>query len=123
MSIGRTNFDVDQGSDFVLNMSLLDADDMPIDLTGAQILGQVRKTASSDTVETEFDFIPVDLANGEFIISLPAAKTSQLKMIQSYNAERTITQYAYDVKIVYPDGSINRILSGIISISPEVTRI
>lgn len=122
MSIGRTNFDIDQGSDFILNMSLLDASDDPIDLTGAQILGQIRKTASSETVETEFDFTPVDLANGEFIISLSASKTSQLKMQPSFAAERTITQYAYDVKIIYSDGSVNRILSGIINISPEVTR-
>ena len=122
MSIGRTNFDIDQGSDFTLNMSLLDADDQPIDLTGAQILGQVRKTASTEIVETEFDFVPIDLANGEFIISLPAIKTSQLKVSPSYAAERTITQYAYDVKIIYSDGTINRILSGILSISPEVTR-
>lgn len=122
MAIGRTNFDIDQGSDFTLNMSLLDADDQPVDLTGAQILGQIRKTASSDVVETEFDFIPVNLANGEFIISLPAIKTSLLKVLPSYSAERTLTQYAYDVKIIYSDGSINRILSGTISISPEVTR-
>ena len=122
MSIGRTNFDIDQGSDFTLNMSLLDADDQPIDLTGAKILGQVKKTASTEIVETEFDFVPIDLANGEFIISLPAIKTSQLKVSPSYAAERTITQYAYDVKIIYSDGTINRILSGILSISPEVTR-
>lgn len=122
MAIGRTNLDIDQGSDFILNMTLLDAEDQPVDLVGAQILGQIRKTASSDSVETEFDFIPVNLANGEFIISLPAAKTAKLKVMPSYSAERAITQYAYDVKIVYPDGSINRILSGVISISPEVTR-
>jgi hypothetical protein len=104
-------------------MALLDASDNPIDLSGAQILGQIRKTASSDAIETEFDFIPVNLANGEFIISLPAAKTSQLKMLNSYNAERTMTQYAYDVKVIYSDGSINRILTGILNVSPEVTRI
>jgi hypothetical protein len=123
MSIGRTNFDIDQGSDFILNMSLLDADNDPIDLTGAQILGQLRKTASSETVEAEFDFVPVNLANGEFIISLSASKTSQLKMSASFAAERTITQYAYDVKVIYSDGSINRILSGVVNVSPEVTRI
>lgn len=122
MAIGRTNFDIDQGSDFTLNMSLLDADDAPVDLTGAQILGQIRKTASSENVEVEFDFIPIDLLNGEFIISLPAIKTSQLKVLPSYASERTITQFAYDVKIVYGDGSINRILSGMINVSPEVTR-
>jgi hypothetical protein len=123
MSIGRTNFDIDQGSDFILNLSLLDASDDPIDLTGAQIIGHIRKTASSETIETEFDFTPVNLAIGEFIISLPAAKTSQLKMQSSYGAERTITQYAYDIKIIYSDGSINRILTGILNVSPEVTRI
>lgn len=122
MAIGRTNLDIDQGSDFVLNLALLDAEDQPVNLTGAQILGQIRKTASSETVETEFDFTPVNLANGEFIISLPAAKTSKLKMSPSFSAERAISQYAYDIKIIYPDGSINRILSGIISVSPEVTR-
>jgi len=122
MSISRTNFDIDQGSDFILNMALLDSENNPIDLTGAEILGHIRKTASSDKIETEFDFVPVNLANGEFIIRLPAAKTSLLKIMPSFAAERTITQYAYDIKIAYPDGAINRILTGIINISPEVTR-
>lgn len=122
MSIARTNFDIDQGSDFVLNMALLDADDQPINLIGAQIIGQIRKTASSEKIEVEFDFIPVNLALGEFIISLPAAKSSMLKVLPSFAAERTITQYAYDIKVVYSDGSINRILTGIVNISPEVTK-
>lgn len=123
MAISQTNFDIDQGTDFLLDVTLLDGNNVPIDISTAKVTGQVRKTASSKEVEACFAVTPIDLVLGKFTISLSALVTSQLKCAPSNSAQRTISQFAYDVEIHYSDGIVNRILSGVLTVSPEVTRI
>lgn len=122
MSIAQTNFDIDQGSDFRLDIELKDADNNPVDLTGALIIGQIRKTASSKDIEADFIIEETNLLLGQFAITLDALTTSQLKCNPSYAAYRTITPFAYDVEIHYAGGKVDRILTGVINVSPEVTR-
>jgi hypothetical protein len=122
MASEQTNFDIDQGTDFRLDLELLDADGLPIDVTTAVIVGQVRKTASSDTVEAEFVVEATDLANGKFSIKLDAATTSKFKVAPSPTAYRTVTPFAYDLEVHFIDGTVSRILSGVLNVSPEVTR-
>ena len=122
MSIERTNFNIDQGSDFRFEVTLLDVSGDPIDLSGSFIFGDIRKTASSLNVEASFVVDPIDLVSGQFALKLPAAVSSTLACLPSYSAERTISQFAYDVEIHFPSGAIKRVLSGTISLSPEVTR-
>ena len=122
MASQQVNFDVDQGSDFRFDVELLDINNDPIDLTNVLIVGQIRKTASSKNIEAEFSIDPTDLVKGQFAIILPASVTSQLKCDPSHSAYRTMTLFSYDVEIHYPTGQISRILQGVLSVSPEVTR-
>jgi hypothetical protein len=122
MSIAQTNFDIDQGSDFRLDVELKDSENAPIDVTNALIIGQIRKTASSKEVQTSFLIEEGNFALGKFALILSAATTSKLKCNPSYSAYKTTTLFAYDVEIHYASGKIDRILTGVLNISPEVTR-
>lgn len=122
MASTQTNFDIDQGADFRLEMTLLDSNNDPIDVSTAVVVGQIRKTTSSNGIEASFTIEDIDMTIGKFAILLPAEVSSQLKCNPSYSAVRAITQFAYDVEIHYADGKVNRILSGVLNVSPEVTR-
>jgi hypothetical protein len=117
-----TNLDMDQGTSFRLDLQVLDSTNTPVNLTTATMAGQIRKTASNEHIEAEFVIVPVDLTIGKFAITLSAAATSALKCNPSNSAQRVPTQFAYDVEVHYADGTVTRILSGVINVSPEVTR-
>lgn len=121
MANDQTNFDIDQGADFRLDVELLDLAGDPVDVSAAVIIGQIRKTASSPTVEACFTIDPTDLAEGKFGIVLDALTTASLKCNTSITAQRTITQFAYDVEVHFADDTVTRILSGVLNVSPEVT--
>lgn len=122
MSVEQINFNVDQGSDFSVEISLLDPNDEPIDISNAQIIGQVRKTASSKTIEAVFTIVPIDLTIGQFTLILTAEESSKMKCMPSYFAQRSIAQFAYDVEVHFNNGKVTRILQGVLNVSPEVTR-
>lgn len=122
MANDLTNFDIDQGADFRADIQLLDAAGEPVDVSSALIIGQVRRTVSSADIDAVFSIDPTDLANGKFGLLLSAAATSKLKCDSSPFASRNITQFAYDVEVHYNNGRVDRILTGILNVSPEVTR-
>lgn len=122
MAIVDTNFNVDQGSDFRFDVELLDADDNPVDVSGCIIIGQVRKKMSNRGVDAVFTIVPIDLTLGRFTLVLDAIVTSNLQCNLSHTAHRTITEFAYDVEVHAGDGTVTRILQGVLNVSPEVTR-
>ena len=122
MADSQTNFNVEQGTTFTLDFDIRDADGDPVDISTALVVGQIRKTASSKDISATFTVTEVDFSLGQFTLSLSAIDTSKLKCNPSNSAYRTITPFAYDVELHYADGTVNRILSGVINVSPEVTR-
>jgi hypothetical protein len=122
MADSKTNFNVDQGATFTLDFQLKDADGDPVNISTAVIFGQVRKTVSSKEIAANFEVIPIDLVQGQFTLKLSAISTSKLKCNPSHTAQRQPTPFAYDVELHYSDGTVSRILEGILFVSPEVTR-
>lgn len=122
MASQQVNFDIDQGADFRFDVEVLDIGDHPIDLSDAFIVGQIRRTVSSRHIEAVFTVVPTDLSIGQFAIVLSAADTAALKCDPSHSAHRVITQFAYDIEIHYANNKVSRIMQGILSVSPEVTR-
>lgn len=117
-----TNFDIDQGSTFRLDIALTDDLNAPIDITGDLVIGYVRKTASNRNIEAMFTVVEDDFTQGKFALILSAQQTSALKCNPSYSAQRIPTQFAYDVELHYTDGTVIRFLQGVLNVSPEVTR-
>lgn len=108
------NLVIDQGTTFSLSITVADANGNALNLTGYTLRSQMRKSYGA-TSYTSFTVVSATPATGELTISLTDTQTSALKA----------GRYVYDVEIVSPvgDGSeVTRVLEGIITVTPEVTR-
>jgi hypothetical protein len=106
----RVNILIDQGTDFTTSVNLTDNSGGQLDLTGMSAASQIRKTHSSSNA-TSFT---TALANntGTLTLSLNNAVTSSL----------SAGRYVYDVELTDSTSIKSRILEGIVTITPEVTR-
>lgn len=105
--------DIDQGSDFIVTIDLENDDGSAMDISNNQIYSQFRKSYNSSTA---YSFICeiVDPLNGKFSLKLPGVTSSTIKP----------GRYLYDVEIINPStNSKNRVVEGIITINPEITKI
>jgi len=103
------NLVIDQGTTFALSIDLTNDDGSPKDLSLYTPRAQLRKSYYTNTY-TAFTTSKVDLT-GEVTMSLTSAQTSALKA----------GRYVYDLEIEDPSETL-RILEGIITVTPEVTR-
>ena len=106
----KANLVIDQGSTFSTDLNLTDENGDPLSLTGYSANSQVRKWYSSSNVSATFT-TSVNTATAIITLSLTANQTSNLDS----------GRYVYDVEIT--DGSsASRIVEGIITVTPQVTR-
>jgi hypothetical protein len=103
--------DVDQGSDFIISISLQNDDGTIMDLTGFSIYSQFRKSFGSTTAYAFNAQIP-DPTNGILTLALSGTSSSAIKP----------GRYLYDVEIVL-DRLKTRVVEGIVTINPEITKI
>jgi endoglucanase Acf2 len=105
----KSNLIIDQGSDYTTTIELTDDNNQPIDLTGYTGEGQIRKYYTSTTA---IDF-EISLSNtGLVTIGLDANTSNHMEA----------GRYVYDVELSNGDGKVSRILEGIVTITPSVTR-
>ena len=103
------NIVIDQGTSFRLSVVLTNDDGSPKDLTSYEVNSQIRRSYYTNTF-TAFTTSKVNLT-GEITISLSAAETSSLKA----------GRYVYDIEIEDPSETV-RVIEGIVTVTPEVTR-
>jgi len=114
---------INQGEDFIIQLELRGEDNVPLDLTDHTFEGQIRNTASSDSIVASFTFEVLDQITdtGKVLVSLSASDTSDIPLPYSKSAYRRIAIFAYDIESeAY--GRKYRWLGGVLTISPEVTR-
>jgi hypothetical protein len=105
----KSNLIIDQGSDYTTSIELTDEDNHPIDLTGYTGTGQIRKYYTSTTA---IDF-EVSLSNtGLVTIGLDANTSNHMEA----------GRYVYDIELTTNFGKVSRVLEGIVTITPSVTR-
>ena len=104
----KANMVIDQGSTFSTMIEILDENDDPINVTSYNARGQIRKHYSS-TNAVNFS---TALANGSLVLSLTANQTSNI----------VAGRYVYDIELIDPANTVARILEGIVTVTPEVTR-
>ena len=106
----KVNIVIDQGTDFATTVSLTNSDGVQLDLTGMSASSQLRKTFSSSNATA---FTPA-LANntGSLTLSMNNATTSSL----------AAGRYVYDVELTDSGSVKSRILEGMVTITPEVTK-
>lgn len=106
----RADLFIDQGTDFTTVLTLTDENGDPLDLQNANSSAQIRKSYTSLTY-TAFT-TSINVASGEVILSLDAATTGDMEA----------GRYVYDVELVDAANSTTRIVEGVVTISPQVTR-
>lgn len=106
----KANLVIDQGSTFSVTLTLSNDDGDLLDLNGYTANSQLRKWYTSST-HTDFA-TEIDTENSTVELSLTANQTSNL----------TAGRYVYDVELTSSSNDILRIVEGIVTVTPEVTR-
>lgn len=106
----KANLIIDQGTTYSTTVDVADEDDLPIDLTGYTGTAQIRKHYSSSN-STPFT-VHVDGPDGTVRLSLTSAQTRAL----------AAGRYVYDVELTNSSNVISRIVEGIVTVTPQVTR-
>lgn len=106
----KANLKIDQGTDFLTSVTLTDDDGDPISLSNYTGAGQIRKYYTSTTA-VDFN-VSVDAGTGTVTISLTSAQTNAMEA----------GRYVYDVELTDTANVVSRILEGIVTITPGVTR-
>lgn len=106
----KANLVIDQGTTFSTTITITDDDNNIVDLTGYTGAAQLRKhyTSSNSTAFT----IAITAGTGEVTLSMTANVTSNI----------VAGRYVYDCELTSNTGVVSRILEGIVTVTPEVTR-
>lgn len=106
----KANLLVDQGSTFVTTLNLTDSDDNALNVSGFTGSAQLRKHYTSSN-STSFA-VSLSGNTGVVTLSLSANVTANL----------TAGRYMYDVEIVDASNSVTRVVEGIVTVTPNITR-
>lgn len=105
----KTNLVIDQGSDFSVTIDIVDANNAPISLEYFSGAAQMRKYYTSSR---SYPF-EVEIGVGTVTLSMNAATTNTI----------TPGRYVYDCELTsIVTNEVSRILEGISTITPGVTR-
>ena len=104
----KANLVIDQGTTFASSIEVLDENDNAVDLQNYVARGQMRKTYSSSNAVN----FTTTTNTGMLVISLTATQTANI----------VAGRYVYDVELVDNQNTVVRILEGIVTITPEVTK-
>lgn len=105
--------DIDQGSDFTVEFELENDNSTPMNLLGYQVFSQFRKSYSSVSGYSFIATIPNPATAGKIKLSLPGTTSSTIKP----------GRYLYDVEILSSNNVKTRVVEGILTINPEITKI
>ena len=107
------NQEIDQGSTFSKQITVYETDGTTVqNLTGYTVAAQLRKNYTSTAYTTILATIQSPPTGGIIVISLTAVQTAALKS----------GRYVYDLQITAADTTVTRVLEGVITIRPEVTK-
>lgn len=106
----RADLSIDQGADFEVTLTLTDEYGNILNLSNSNAAGQIRKSYTSQKYTGFATSINSD--SGEITLNLTAVQTSDLEA----------GRYVYDVELTDAANSIIRIVEGVVTVSPQVTR-
>lgn len=105
----KLNLFIDQGADFTTTIEVADEDGTPIDLSTYTGRAQMRKHYTSSTYKA---FAVSGSSNGTITVSMNSATTSNIAG----------GRYVWDLEMVSGGNVVSRIVEGIVTINPEVTK-
>jgi hypothetical protein len=105
----KANLIIDQGTDYQTDITLTDLDDNTVNLSGYTANAQIRKTYTSSNAVS-------------FSVSLEEATgVVKLSLTDTQTANITPGRYVYDV-LLTSNNVTSRIVEGIVTVTPGVTR-
>ena len=107
-----TDLTIDQGADFETTFDLIGDDGEPINITGFQFTGQIRKSYYSTNPTANLSISIVSANNGNTIIRLNASNTANI----------ISGRYVYDIKMKDTSNLVSRVVEGIVTVTPQVTK-
>jgi len=105
----KLNLFIDQGTDFSTTIDVGDEEGNPINLSSYTGRSQMRKHYTSATF---FSFGVAGDSQGRITVSMNAATTANIAG----------GRYVWDLELVSTGNVVSRIVEGIVTINPEVTR-
>jgi hypothetical protein len=106
----KANLVIDQGTDFSATIDVTDSDGNAFDLTNYTSASQMRKSYASTTA---YDFVTSDNNSlGQISLQMSSNTTNQIDP----------GRYLYDVEITSSGGQVSRVVEGIVTVSPGITR-
>lgn len=106
-----SNLAIDQGTTYSVTISVTDDTGSARNLTGYTGRAQLKRSYYTNT-NTAFTVTIDNPSEGEIDLSLTANQTSALKA----------GRYVYDLELVSNTNTVERIVEGIVTIYPEVTK-
>ena len=108
----KANITIDQGTTFSTYLSLNDISGSVIDLTGYTAYGQIRKWYTSNSYIT-------------FNVSIPEPTTGYITVNLDANTTASMDagRYVYDIETIDSANAITRVIEGIVTVTPEVTKL
>jgi len=107
-----SNLFIDQDADFTTTVTVNDANGTALDLTSYTALAMIRKTYQSTTATTFTSAFVSPRTTGQITISLTDTQTAALED----------GRYVYDLVITDASGSKTRVVEGIATVNPSVSR-
>mgnify|MGYP003340123297 CR=1 FL=1 len=104
---------IDQGTTFnnIINLTD-DTTNTPINIYGYSVSSQIRRSYYSANITANITCSLTNTSNGEITMTITAANTSNIKP----------GRYVFDVKTTDTSNTVSRVLEGIITVNPSVTR-
>ena len=108
---GFVELTVEQGANFSTTIDVKDGTNTIINLTGYTVAAQMRKSYYSTTANS-FTTTITDASAGQITMTMTSANTSGL----------TPGRYVYDLLLTSGTGVKTRVIEGIVTVMPSVTR-
>lgn len=106
------NIFIDQGSDYSNIITVASTNGSPLDLTGYSAASQLRKSYSSSTAYN-FTSSIYNAVQGKVRIQLSAEQSEAIPP----------GRYLYDLEVTSPSGGKKRVVEGIVTVLPQITKI
>jgi hypothetical protein len=103
---------IDQGTTFETSLSLTNDDQTTINITDYGFASQIRKSYYSANAVANITVSIVDASTGNVKLSMTAANTANVRA----------GRYLYDLIMTDTGGVKTRVIEGIITVTPQVTR-
>ena len=106
------NIFIDQGSDYSNIITVAATNGQALDLSGYTVASQIRKSYTS-SVSYAFTSSVYNATQGRVRIQLTAAQSELIPP----------GRYLYDVEITSSGGAKRRVVEGIVTVTPQITKI